>query len=119
MDDLSRTLGAIEAKLDMVTKTLAEDRVASAQYRTDMRRDLTELRDSVGDLKNRVNNNADELAELHPVISSHQLILDDYRLKVAQGVGVWNTAKTIWAALTALGGAGIGYLIHLFWPPKH
>jgi hypothetical protein len=100
MDDLSRTLGAIEAKLDMVAKTQAEDRVASAQYRTDMRRDLTDVRDSVGDLKNRVNNNADELALIRPDI-------DDYRKHKHQIEGASKLTKIVWTVLSFFGVGGL------------
>jgi hypothetical protein len=106
MDDLSRTLGAIEAKLDMVAKTQAEDRVASAQYRTDMRRDLSDVRDSVGDLKNRVNNNADELAEMRPEV-------EDYRKHKHQIEGASKLTKFLWAVFSAFGAGGILAIVEL------
>jgi hypothetical protein len=111
IDPLSQMLGAIDAKLEMVLKTQSEDREASARYRTDMRRDLGEVRDNVVDLKNRVNNTADEVAELRPIVTDHQL-------KFVQGTGIWNAAKAIWVILIGLGATGIGVIVHAFWPGK-
>lgn len=111
MDPLSHTLGRIENALETITKTLSEDRMAAAQYRTEMRRDLTTVRETVTDLKNRVNYNADEIAEMKSDVA-------DYRVTKAQGVGVWNAAKTMWTVILGLGFTGIGAIIHAFWPPK-
>jgi hypothetical protein len=112
VDPLSHTLGRIEQALETITKTLSEDRMASASYRTEMRRDLTAVRDMVHDLKNRVNNTADEVAEMRPDV-------DDYRMTKAQGIGAWNTAKTVWTIAVGLGAAGLGAIVHAFWPPRH
>ena len=107
IDPLSQMLGEINAKLDMVTKVQAEDRVASAQYRTDMRRDLTDVRDSVGDLKNRVNNTADELAELRPDV-------EDYRKNRHQIEGASKLTKFLWGLFSAFGAGGILAIIEMF-----
>lgn len=109
VDPLSHALGRIENALETITKTLSEDRTASAQYRTDMRREIGTVRDNVMDLKNRVNNNADEIAEMKADVA-------DYRITKAQGVGVWNAAKTTWTILISMGAAGIGAIVHSFWP---
>lgn len=111
LDPLSQLLGAIDAKLGMVLKTQSEDREASAKYRTDMRRELGEVKDSVKDLKNRVDNTADDLAELRPDV-------EDYRLMKAQGTGIWNAAKTLWVICIAVGATGIVAIVHTFWPVK-
>jgi hypothetical protein len=111
VDPLSHTLGRIENALETITKTQSEDRVASAAYRTDMRREMTTIRETVFDLKNRVNNNADEIAEMKADVT-------DYRVTKAQGVGVWNAAKTLWTVVIGLGAAGLGAIVHAFWPPK-
>lgn len=107
LDPLSQMLGEMNAKLDTVTKTQAEDRIASAQYRTDMRRDLTDVRDSVHDLKNRVNNNADELAEMRPDV-------EDYRKHKYQIEGASKLTRVLWAIFGVLGGGGIIALIEMF-----
>jgi hypothetical protein len=111
VDPLSHTLGRIEQALETITKTLSEDRLASASYRTEVRRDLATVRDGMGTLKNEVANNADELAELRPFV-------EDYRLKAAQGAGILNAAKALWVILIGLGATGIGVIIHAFWPKQ-
>lgn len=104
VDPLSHTLGRIEQSLETITKTLSEDRMASAQYRTEVRRDLSAVRDMVHDLKNRVNNTADDLAELRPDV-------EDLKKTKQQGIGGWNLVKTIWAVVLALGAGGIGAIL--------
>ena len=111
VDPLSHTLGRIEQALDTITKTLSEDRMASASYRTEIRRDLTAVRDMVHDLMNKVNNNSDDIAEIMPHV-------EDWKTTQAKGVGVWNTAKVIWTIGIGLGAAGIGAILQAFWP-KH
>lgn len=111
IDPLSQMLGAMNAKLEMVLKVQAEDREASAKYRTDMRRDLGEVKDTVQDLKHRVNNTADELADMRPEV-------DEMKAWKTQGLGIWNAAKLLWLISIALGATGIGAIIHAFWPPK-
>lgn len=109
IDPLSQLLGEISAKLDTVTKTQAEDRLASAAYRTDVRKELATLSSSVTDVKNRVNNNADEIAELRPDV-------EDYRTRRDKGLGMADLTKTVWIVLSGLGVAGIGYIVHALWP---
>lgn len=109
IDPLSHTLGRIEESLNIITKTQAEDRVASAVYRTQMRNDLTAVRDTVFDLRSRVNNNADELAEMRPDVK-------DFRITKEQGIGAWNTVKTLWTVLITLGAGFVGLIVHIFWP---
>lgn len=111
IDPLSEALGEIKAQLSMVLRTQSEDREASARYRTDIRRDLSEVKDMAVDLKNRVNNTADEVAELRPLVESHQI-------KFVQGEGAWNAAKALWIILIGLGATGIGAIVHAIWP-KH
>lgn len=45
IDELSRLLGAIEAKVDLVTKTQSEDRLSAAAWRTTILGDLDELKE--------------------------------------------------------------------------
>lgn len=111
IDPLSQMLGAMDAKLEMVLKVQAEDRESSAKYRTDIRREVGEVKDTVKDLKNRVDNTADDLANLRPDV-------EDYRLMKNQGLGMWNIARALWVICIALGAGGLGVIIHALWPPK-
>lgn len=81
VDPLSHALGGIEKQLELITKTLSEDRLASATYRTQMRNDLTVVRDAVHDLKNKVDNHAEQLAEMKPDVS-------DYVQRRAEAIGM-------------------------------
>lgn len=52
LDPLSLTLGGIEQQLKSISHTQAEDRNASAIHRTDMKKELREIRDKVQQLEN-------------------------------------------------------------------
>ncbi len=106
IDPLSQLLGEISAKLDTVTKTQGEDRVASATYRTDVRSELTKLTAGVTDLKNRIDNTVDEVAELRPDV-------EDYRRRRDQAEGASKLTKVLWAVFTALGGGGVIAIIEM------
>ena len=73
LDPLSRVLGGIETQLTTITRTLSEDRSASAQYRTDVRREIAELRKDVLDVRSQVKSVTDDVAEIKPTVASlHQ-----------------------------------------------
>jgi hypothetical protein len=118
LDPLSQMLGEINAKLEMVLKTQSEDREASAKYRTDIRRDLGEVKDSVTDLKFRAGNNADEIAEARAEISALQTSDKENRTRWDQLEGASRLTKILWGIFLALGGGGILVLISKIvgWP---
>lgn len=95
---LSHTLGRIEQALETITKTMSEDRLASAQYRTDMRRDLLSVRDMVHDLRNKVEHNSEDILEIRPDV-------EDWRIKRAQAKSYFsfasNSARVAWAIIGA------------------
>lgn len=69
-------LGSIKSSLETIAKTQAEDRMASAQYRTDIRKEIGISRDGINDLKNKVDLANHEIAEMKPkVISLEQRAL--------------------------------------------
>lgn len=116
LDPMSQMLGAMNAKLEMVLKVQAEDREASASYRTEIRRemgivkdDMRSVKDHVADLKNRVNNATDEMAELRPEVKDLVLWRD-------QALGGWSVIKTVWVILLGLGATGLGAIVHALWP---
>lgn len=43
IDQLSRVLGGIETKLEVISRTQSEDLVAAAQYRTDIRAEIKDM----------------------------------------------------------------------------
>jgi hypothetical protein len=107
LDPLSLLLGEINAKVELVLKTQAEDRQASATYRTEIRRDLATLKANDGDLRNRVNNVTDEIAEMRPMVDAHQKL-------VLHAEGASKLTKIIWSVLTALGLGGVIAIVELF-----
>ena len=121
IDPLSEKLGEISAKLDMVQRVQAEDRVASAAYRTEVRKDLATVKDDVSDLKNRTNNNADELADAHKELADLRIEVDITRKRWDQLEGASKLTKGLWAVFLALGGGGVLVLIAKFfeWGKPH
>jgi len=63
-------LGRIEAQLDTITRTLSEDRTSSAQYRTDIRRQLGDTSEKLGKLSGDLNSAKDDIAEIKPKVVS-------------------------------------------------
>lgn len=107
IDPLSQLLGEINAKLDMVQQVQSEDRTASATYRTDMRRDLATVNETLSDLKNRTNNNADELAEANQELADLRAEVKDTRKRWDQIEGAGKLSKILWAVFSAIGLGGV------------
>lgn len=70
LDELSRVLGGIEKSLGIVMQTQAEDRMAAASYRTDIRKDLAGTRDDVSSLKGDIRTAKQDIAEMKPKVVS-------------------------------------------------
>lgn len=68
IDELSRLLGAIEAKVDLVTKTQSEDRTASASWRTDIRTKMDGIRDDLSELKGSVRDVTGRVNDMEPSV---------------------------------------------------
>ncbi len=71
IDELSLLLGEIKAKLDLVTRTQAEDRSASASWRTDVRSKLDGVRDDVSALKSSVKEVTGRVSIMEPEVGSY------------------------------------------------
>ena len=63
-------LGRIVAQLDGITKTLSDDRTASAQYRTDVRRQLAETGEKLGKVCGDLHSAKEDIAEMMPKVVS-------------------------------------------------
>jgi hypothetical protein len=104
-------LGEISAKLDMVQRVQSEDRTAAASWRTDVRNSLDAVKESVSDIKNRANNNADELADLRSEVEKKigelRTETDDYRMRKFQAEGAGKLTKVLWAIFSAIGLGGL------------
>lgn len=68
--DVSYELGGIKNALDTITRTLSEDRLASAQYRTDIRKELTAARDAIKDVGSALDMTKKDVAEMKPKVES-------------------------------------------------
>jgi len=63
-------LGGIKAQLEVITKTLSEDRMASAQYRTDVRRQLADTSEKIGKVSGDLNAAKEDIAEMKPKVEA-------------------------------------------------
>lgn len=63
-------LGKIQAQLDAITKTLSEDRSASAQYRTEVRRQLADTGEKLGKVSGDLHSAKEDIAEMMPKVVS-------------------------------------------------
>lgn len=88
IDELSRVLGGIEKELLTVSRTLAEDRLSSAQYRTDIRREFTSLKDSVQNINADTRECKSDIASMKPKV----LALETKDIKAS---GAWGLGQTI------------------------
>jgi hypothetical protein len=102
IDELSRVLGGIEAQLANITKTQAEDRMASASWRTGIREDIAGIREDVAEMKGGVRSVTTEVDEIKPVIA-------DYVEQRAQARGIGRLAT---AAAAIFGG---GVVVFMQW----
>lgn len=88
IDELSRVLGGIEKELQTVARTLAEDRIAAASYRTDIRRELATVKDSVQSINIDTRGCKVDIADMKPKV----LALEITGIKAA---GAWDFGSMI------------------------
>jgi hypothetical protein len=63
-------LGRIEAQLGTITQTLSEDRMASASYRTEVRKQLADTSEKVGRVSGDLHAAKEDIAEMKPKVVS-------------------------------------------------
>lgn len=75
--DVSYELGGIKASLDTITRTLSENRLADAQYRTGIRDEMGKQRDAIGSVgndlaiaKKDIADTKDDIADIKPKMKS-------------------------------------------------
>lgn len=88
IDDLSRVLGGIEKELQTVARTLADDRIAAASYRTDIRRELASVKDSVQSINGDTRICKMDIIDIKPKV----LALEISSMKAS---GAWDLGSTI------------------------
>lgn len=111
VDPLSHTLGRVEQALDTITKTLSEDRMAAAAFRTEIRREVSEVKDIVREMNGQVKSTVKEVAQIKPVV-------DDYRQRRDRGLGMADLTRTVWTVLIGVASLMVGVVLHAFWPNK-
>lgn len=118
LDEMSLTLGGrlggIEKTLEIILRTLSEDRTSSAQYRTDIRAEfqglkdnLREAQDEIRDSKADIRSATETLTELRPKV----LVLEQ-NAAVHRGVG--RLKEAMWRAFYGLAGGSIAVMAGRF-----
>lgn len=103
IDPLSLQLGKIIAQLDMVLRTQSEDRVASAQYRSDMRKEISNASDCARGA-------AQEAKDCKNAIGKIQPIVDELKLSQNMSMGAKRLAMHLEKIFYILIGAGSSIL---------
>ncbi len=68
--DLSFMLGQIQAGQEIIQQTLSEDRLASAQYRTEVRKELKEHGERMQKMETQLSGVISDVGEIKPKVSS-------------------------------------------------
>lgn len=68
--DVSYELGGINKQLEAITKTLSEDRMSSAQYRTDIRSEIGKQRDAINIVGSDLAIAKRDIADMKPKVES-------------------------------------------------
>ncbi len=63
-------LGRIEAQLDTIMQTLSQDRLASASYRTDIRKQLANTDEKLGKVSGDMKTAKEDIAVMKPEVKS-------------------------------------------------
>lgn len=108
LDDLSLKLGEIVNELRTVTRTQGEDRVSSAQYRTDMRKDMGAIRDAQGEAKTDIKIALTRLDQMTPIVE----VLERNRLMtLGAGKVAVIVVRSVWALGAVISGI-VGAWLH-------
>lgn len=99
-------LGEIHSQNTIIQQTLSEDRQASAQYRTEVRRELKDHSERMAKLEGAQKAVADDVTEIKPIV----IHLEQQR---NQAVGAMSLGRWLWTVIA--GGAGAGVLAGLQW----
>lgn len=104
--DVSYELGGIKSSLDMITRTLSENRMADAQYRTGIREEMGKQREAISGVGNDLAIAKKDIAEMKPTVKS----LDE-RALMSKGAANFAIILGKFAHIIS---AGIGGVIVLF-----
>jgi hypothetical protein len=68
--DVSYELGGINKQLETITRTLSENRLADAQYRTGIRAEMAVQRDAISAVANDMTLAKNAIADMRPTVES-------------------------------------------------
>lgn len=68
--DVSYELGSIKSSLDTITRTLSENRLSDAQYRTGIREEMTKQRDAINIVGHDLAIAKKDIADMKPTVES-------------------------------------------------
>lgn len=107
IDDLGFILGRLENGQVIIQQTLSEDRMASAQYRTEVRQRLSDYGERLTFIEASLANQTGDISEMRPKISALEAAAH-------QSIGVRNflsASKGLVQLILGLVGASIALLI--------
>lgn len=105
--DVSYELGGIRNALDTITRTLSENRLADAQYRTGIREEMGKQRDAIGSVGNDLTIAKRDIADMKPKVESL-----DQRALMSKGAANFAIILGKFAHVVSAGlGAGIVFLL--------
>lgn len=105
--DVSYELGGINKQLETITRTLSENRLADAQYRTGIREEMGKQRDAIGAVATDMTIAKNAIADMKPKVES----LDQ---RAAMSKGAANLAIVLGKfahVISAAIGAGLVFLL--------
>jgi hypothetical protein len=106
-DELWRSLGGIEKSQELILRTLSENRVADATYRTDIRAEMGGLREDVRDVQSDVRSVTETVTELRPKV----MTLEEGRQMARGASRLWSAAGSVAHIISVAFG---GLLLYLF-----
>lgn len=104
LNELSVTIGKLLGGVETLTRTAGEDRMAAAQYRTDMRREMKEQSGTLGAITGEVKGLKDNVTFMQKDIDALQRDVSEYRTHRDQFMGAAKLGKMLWAVLIAVSG---------------
>jgi hypothetical protein len=124
LDETSVAIGRLLGGIETLTRAMSEDRLAAAQYRTDMRREMKEqsgmLHEVVGELKSFKREMEDMRTDVEATkkdVAEHR----DARLRAQGALGLGKSLWSVVLGVTALVSGAVTALFHLLSlkPPPH
>lgn len=113
--DVSYELGGIQKSLETITRTLSENRLADAQYRTGIRDEMGKQRDAIGSVGSDLAIAKKDIADMKPKVESL-----DQRALMSKGAANFAIVLGKFAHVISAGiGAVVVMLVDRFFFGKH